>query len=97
MFPAFRPRARSPISKRWSSTTCRHISSSSAAAMSVSNFAQAYRRFGSRVTIIQQASQLLSQEDPDVSAEIQRILSDEGIECLVSAQTLRVQGRSGKD
>ena len=60
-------------------------------------FAQAYRRFGSRVTIIQQASQLLSQEAPDVSAEIQRILSDEGIECLVSAQTLRVQGRSGKD
>src|SRR3989449_9249964 len=59
-------------------------------------FAQAYRRFGSRVTIIQQASQLLSQEDPDVSAEIQRILSDEAIECLVSAQTLRVQGRSGK-
>jgi pyruvate/2-oxoglutarate dehydrogenase complex dihydrolipoamide dehydrogenase (E3) component len=60
-------------------------------------FAQAYRRFGSRVTIIQQGSQLLSQEDPDVSAEIQRILSDEGIEPLVSAQTLRVQGRSGKD
>src|SRR3989449_4396406 len=60
-------------------------------------FAQAYRRFGSRVTIIQQASQLLSQEDPDVSAEIQRILSDEGIECLVSAQTLRAQRRSGKD
>src|SRR5712691_5109503 len=60
-------------------------------------FAQAYRRFGSRVTIIQQGSQLLSQEDPDVSEELQRILSDEGITSLVSAQTLRVQGRSGKD
>src|ERR687892_2108764 len=35
-------------------------------------FAQAYRRFGSQVTIIQFGSQLLSQEDPDVSAEIQR-------------------------
>jgi pyruvate/2-oxoglutarate dehydrogenase complex dihydrolipoamide dehydrogenase (E3) component len=58
---------------------------------------QAYRRFGSRVTIIQRGSQLLSQEDPDVSEEIRRILSDEGIESLVSAQTLRVQGRSGKD
>ena len=60
-------------------------------------FAQAYRRFGSRVTIIQQGAQLLSQEDRDVSDEMQRILSGEGIECLVSAQTLRVDGRSGKD
>jgi len=60
-------------------------------------FAQAYRRFGSRVTIIQQGAQLLSQEDGDVSDEMQRILSGEGIECLVSAQTLRVDGRSGKD
>jgi pyruvate/2-oxoglutarate dehydrogenase complex dihydrolipoamide dehydrogenase (E3) component len=60
-------------------------------------FAQAYRRFGSRVTIIQQGSQLLSQEDPDVSGEMQRILCDEGIECLVAARTLSVHGRSGKD
>ena len=59
--------------------------------------AQAYRRFGSRVTIIQQGSHLLSQEDHDVSEEMQRILSDEGIECLVAAQTFRVDGRSGKD
>src|SRR5690349_22849070 len=44
-------------------------------------FAQAYRRFGSRVTIIQQGSQLLSQEDPDVADEIQRILSGEGVQC----------------
>src|SRR5262249_6201692 len=60
-------------------------------------FSQAYRRFGSRVTIIQQGPQLLSQEDPDISSEVQRILSAEGIECLVGAQTLRVDGRSGKD
>ena len=59
--------------------------------------AQAYRRFGSRVTIIQRGSHLLSQEDPDVSEEMQRILSDEGIDCLVAAQALRVDGRSGKD
>ena len=60
-------------------------------------FAQAYRRFGSRVTIIQRGPQLLSQEDRDVSEEIQRILSDEGIECLVAAETLSVHGRSGRD
>jgi pyruvate/2-oxoglutarate dehydrogenase complex dihydrolipoamide dehydrogenase (E3) component len=60
-------------------------------------FGQAYRRFGSRVTIIQQGSQLLTQEDPDVADEMQRILIDEGVQCLVTAQTLRVHGRSGKD
>src|SRR3989442_644157 len=60
-------------------------------------FGQAYRRFGSRVTIIEHGSQLLSREDPDVSEEMQRILSAEGVECLVAAQTLHVHGRSGKD
>jgi pyruvate/2-oxoglutarate dehydrogenase complex dihydrolipoamide dehydrogenase (E3) component len=59
-------------------------------------FAQAYRRFGSDVTIIQHGAHLLDQEDPDVSEGLQRILSDEGIECLVAAETLRAEGRSGK-
>jgi pyruvate/2-oxoglutarate dehydrogenase complex dihydrolipoamide dehydrogenase (E3) component len=59
-------------------------------------FSQAYCRFGSRLTIIQEGPQLLSQEDPDISSEVQRILSAEGIECLVGAQTLRVHGRSGQ-
>src|SRR5215510_7343579 len=35
--------------------------------------AQAYRRFGSRVTVIQQQPQLMAREDRDVSDEIQRI------------------------
>ena len=59
-------------------------------------FGQAYRRFGSRVTIVQHGSQLLGQEDRDVSDTMQRMLSDEGIECLLDAQTLRVHGRSGQ-
>jgi len=59
-------------------------------------FGQAYRRFGSRVTIVQHGSQLLGQEDRDVSDTMQRMLSDEGIECLLAAQTLRVHGRSGE-
>jgi pyruvate/2-oxoglutarate dehydrogenase complex dihydrolipoamide dehydrogenase (E3) component len=59
-------------------------------------FSQAYCLFGSRLTIIQDGPQLLSQEDPDISSEVQRILSAEGIECLVGAQTLRVHGRSGQ-
>lgn len=59
--------------------------------------AQAYRRFGSRVTVIEHGPQLMGREDPDVSEEVQRILSDEGIQCLVGAAPLRVHGRSGED
>jgi pyruvate/2-oxoglutarate dehydrogenase complex dihydrolipoamide dehydrogenase (E3) component len=59
--------------------------------------AQAYRRFGSRVMIIEYGPQLAGREDPDVADEIRRILSDEGIDILVATETRRVQGRSGKD
>src|SRR5918994_4180560 len=58
-------------------------------------FAQAYHRFGSRVTVIQRGPQLMEREDPDVANEVQRILSDEGIDVLLSAETLQVQGRAG--
>ncbi len=47
--------------------------------------AQAFRRFGSRVTIIQDGPRLLGREDSDVADEMQRILSDEGIEVLTGA------------
>ena len=57
--------------------------------------AQAFRRFGSRVTIIQAGQRLLSQEDSDVADEMERILSDEGIEVLTGADVLSVRGRSG--
>jgi pyruvate/2-oxoglutarate dehydrogenase complex dihydrolipoamide dehydrogenase (E3) component len=59
-------------------------------------FAQAYRRFGSRVTIIERGPQLMAREDPDVSEELQHILSGEGIQFLVDAKIVRVDGRSGK-
>jgi len=57
---------------------------------------QAYRRFGSRVTIIERGPQLMRREDPDVADEVQRILADEGIEFLLAAEMLRVRGRSGE-
>jgi pyruvate/2-oxoglutarate dehydrogenase complex dihydrolipoamide dehydrogenase (E3) component len=57
--------------------------------------AQAYRRFGSRVTIVEHGPQLMGREDPDVAGEMQRILSDEGIQILVAAESLHVHGRSG--
>jgi pyruvate/2-oxoglutarate dehydrogenase complex dihydrolipoamide dehydrogenase (E3) component len=57
--------------------------------------AQAYRRFGSDVTIIESGPQLMGREDIDVSREMRRILSDEGMQVLVEAQLLEVRGRSG--
>src|SRR5205085_7697981 len=44
--------------------------------------AQAYRRFGSRVTVIEHGPQLMSREDPDVTNEMQRLLAAEGIQFL---------------
>src|SRR4029453_4186562 len=58
--------------------------------------AQAFRRFGSRVTVIEHGPQLMGREDPDVAEEMRHILSDEGIEILVSGSPLRVRGRSGE-
>jgi pyruvate/2-oxoglutarate dehydrogenase complex dihydrolipoamide dehydrogenase (E3) component len=58
--------------------------------------AQTYRRFGSRVTIVEQGPRLAGREDPDVADAIERIFSDEGIEVLVAAETRRVKGRSGE-
>ena len=58
-------------------------------------FAQAYRRFGSRVTILQQLPQILVNQDPDVAAALAEILAGEGIEIIASAEILSVEGRSG--
>ena len=60
-------------------------------------FAQAYRRFGSRVTILQRDSRLLVNQDLDVSEEIQGILSAEGIDVVTAADITRVEGRSGAE
>jgi pyruvate/2-oxoglutarate dehydrogenase complex dihydrolipoamide dehydrogenase (E3) component len=58
--------------------------------------AQAYRRFGSDVTVIEAGPQLMGREDYDVSHEIRRILEDEGVQVLVAAELLHVRGKSGE-
>jgi len=60
-------------------------------------FAQAYRRFGSRVTIIQHGPHVAAREDDDVADEIRRMLTDEGIDVLEAADTVGVRGRSGDE
>src|SRR5581483_6701748 len=58
-------------------------------------FAQALRRFGSRVTVIQHGPRLLKNEDPDVTDALLELMTDEGVEVLLRAQVLSVTGRSG--
>jgi pyruvate/2-oxoglutarate dehydrogenase complex dihydrolipoamide dehydrogenase (E3) component len=57
--------------------------------------AQAYRRFGSQVTVIERGPQLLAQEDPDVAEALQRLFTDEEIQLLLHTETLRVDGKRG--
>lgn len=53
-------------------------------------FAQMFRRFGSRVTIVQRAKQLLPREDADAAAAICEVLAAEGIEIWLESQARRV-------
>jgi pyruvate/2-oxoglutarate dehydrogenase complex dihydrolipoamide dehydrogenase (E3) component len=58
-------------------------------------FGQLFRRFGSRVTIIQLRGQLLAGEDPDVAEEVARIFQQDGIEVLLNAKAIRVRQADG--
>jgi pyruvate/2-oxoglutarate dehydrogenase complex dihydrolipoamide dehydrogenase (E3) component len=53
-------------------------------------FGQLFRRLGSRVTIFQQGSQLLRNEDSDVVIELLHILQQDGIEVFLNARVKRV-------
>jgi pyruvate/2-oxoglutarate dehydrogenase complex dihydrolipoamide dehydrogenase (E3) component len=58
-------------------------------------FAQAMRRLGSRVTVIERNARLLPREDEDVAAGLHALFEDEGIEIVFNAQVDRVSGKSG--
>jgi pyruvate/2-oxoglutarate dehydrogenase complex dihydrolipoamide dehydrogenase (E3) component len=59
--------------------------------------AQAVRRFGSEVTVIERGAQLAEREDPDVGAAILDLFRDEGIEVLLSTAISGVEGHSGNE
>ena len=59
-------------------------------------FAQMFRRFGCRVTVIGQSEQILSQQDPDIAIAVQTILERDGIEFLLKAKVLKVD-RTGNE
>ena len=58
--------------------------------------AQAIRRFGSRLTILERKQQLVGREDPDVAEAILHLFQDEGIEVLFDTEVLDVEGLSGQ-
>ena len=58
-------------------------------------FAQAMRRFGSRVTLIARGPQLAPKEDDDVAQAILELFRDEGIDVLLGTEVVNVSGRSG--
>src|SRR5256885_5281223 len=59
-------------------------------------FAQMFRRYGARVTIVDRAEHLLAREDPEISAEIEKAFRDEGIELRLATKVARVSGKAGE-
>jgi pyruvate/2-oxoglutarate dehydrogenase complex dihydrolipoamide dehydrogenase (E3) component len=59
-------------------------------------FAQMFRRFGSRVTVVEMAPRLIAREDEDVSAGVQQILEREGVHFRLGAKCLSVR-RAGSN
>lgn len=51
-------------------------------------FAQMYRRFGARVTVVEKGPRLVAREDEEVSAAIRQILEGEGIEIRIGAECI---------
>jgi pyruvate/2-oxoglutarate dehydrogenase complex dihydrolipoamide dehydrogenase (E3) component len=58
-------------------------------------FAHMFRRFGSKVTIIEQGPHIIAREDEDVAAEMVKILKEDGIDIVVGATATRVWSDDG--
>src|SRR5262249_43256193 len=59
-------------------------------------FGQMFRRFGSRVTVVHSAEQILPREDADIARELQQALEAEGIQFVLKARTTRVERDDGQ-
>jgi pyruvate/2-oxoglutarate dehydrogenase complex dihydrolipoamide dehydrogenase (E3) component len=53
-------------------------------------FGQMYRRFGSRVTIVQHSGQILAEEDADIATTLQKAIESEGVVVRLNATATRV-------
>jgi len=59
-------------------------------------FAHMFRRFGSKVTVIEKAPKLLAREDDDVAAEIRAVLEREGIAIRTDAECMELRKKGGR-
>jgi pyruvate/2-oxoglutarate dehydrogenase complex dihydrolipoamide dehydrogenase (E3) component len=59
-------------------------------------FAQAMRRFGSRVTILERGERLLAREDPDVAEAVSQLFEAEDIRTIRNARVTHARGKSGE-
>lgn len=59
-------------------------------------FAQMYRRFGSKVTVVERGARLIAKDDEDVSAEVKKVLELEGIDVRLGTKALRVDRSGGR-
>ncbi|NKB21051.1 MAG: FAD-containing oxidoreductase [Alphaproteobacteria bacterium] len=58
-------------------------------------FAQMYRRFGSRVTVVEMGPRLIGREDEDVSDTVREILENEGVEIRTNASCISLENQDG--
>ncbi len=58
-------------------------------------FGQMFRRYGSRVTIVHQAAQIVPREDPEIAAELQKALEAEGLRFVLNARTEAAHRKNG--
>jgi pyruvate/2-oxoglutarate dehydrogenase complex dihydrolipoamide dehydrogenase (E3) component len=54
-------------------------------------FGQMFRRFGSRVTLVERGPRIASREDPDVSEALAEILREDGVDVLFNAQAQKIE------
>ena len=59
-------------------------------------FAQAYRRFGAKVTVVEKSDKLLPREDDDVAAEIRAILEREGVTIRTGAECMELEKKGDR-
>ena len=58
--------------------------------------AQAFRRFGAEVTLLDRNGRLVNREDEDISQGLEEMCRDEGIHVVTNAKITHVQGKSGE-
>ena len=59
-------------------------------------FAQMYRRFGARVTVVEMGDRLIARDDEDVSAAVKEILEAEGVEVRLNAKCIALANRGDR-